>query len=46
MNDHWTDRLSEYLDGDLTAGERTALEAHLAPCGVCRPEAPVGVSAA
>src|SRR5207244_132734 len=36
MNDHWTDRLSEYLDGDLTAGERTALEAHLAACGVCR----------
>ncbi|PYO77089.1 MAG: hypothetical protein E6K55_06310 [Gemmatimonadetes bacterium] len=36
MKDQWTDRLSEYLDGDLTAGERTALEAHLAACGVCR----------
>lgn len=36
MNDQWTDRLSEYLDGDLTPAERTALEAHLAACGACR----------
>ncbi len=36
MNDQWTDRLSEYLDGDLTPSERTALEAHLAACGACR----------
>ena len=36
MNDQWTDRLSEYLDGDLTLAERTALEAHLAACGTCR----------
>jgi anti-sigma factor RsiW len=36
MKDQWTDRLSEYLDGDLTAVERTTLEAHLAACGTCR----------
>ena len=34
--DPWTDRLSEYLDGDLTADERTALETHLEGCGDCR----------
>ena len=36
MADQWTDRLSEYLDGDLTPAERTALEAHLAACSTCR----------
>lgn len=36
MNDQWTDRLSEYLDGELAASERTALEAHLAACTGCR----------
>ena len=36
MNDQWTDRLSDYLDSELPAGERTALEAHLATCGECR----------
>ncbi|HYL56739.1 MAG TPA: zf-HC2 domain-containing protein [Gemmatimonadales bacterium] len=36
MKDLWTDRLSEYVDGELTLGERTALEAHLAACGKCR----------
>jgi predicted anti-sigma-YlaC factor YlaD len=36
MNDQWTDRLSEYLDGELTASERTALEAHLMACAGCR----------
>lgn len=36
MNDQWMDRLSEYVDGDLTPAERTALEAHLAACGTCR----------
>jgi len=35
MQDIWTDRLSEYLDGTLAAGERTALEAHLAGCAAC-----------
>jgi anti-sigma-K factor RskA len=36
MNDQWTDRLSEYVDGELAAGERTALEAHLVTCADCR----------
>jgi anti-sigma factor RsiW len=34
-HDHWTDRLSEYLDGELTEGERIALEAHLQTCAEC-----------
>ena len=34
--DIWTDRLSEYVDGELTAGESTALESHLARCAECR----------
>ncbi|HEX6104331.1 MAG TPA: zf-HC2 domain-containing protein [Gemmatimonadales bacterium] len=36
MTDHWSDRLSEYLDGDLAAEDRTALEAHLERCAECR----------
>jgi len=36
MNDQWTDRLSEYVDGELAAGERSALETHLATCANCR----------
>lgn len=36
MNDQWTDRLSEYVDGELAAADRTALEAHLATCADCR----------
>ena len=35
MNDQWTNRLSEYLDDELDANERDALEAHLATCGHC-----------
>ncbi|MFL5493763.1 MAG: zf-HC2 domain-containing protein [Gemmatimonadales bacterium] len=35
MTDTWTDRLSEYLDGELPAEERTALEAHLRHCVAC-----------
>jgi anti-sigma factor RsiW len=35
MNDQWTDRLSEYLDGELAHAERVALEAHLATCADC-----------
>jgi len=35
MNDLWTDRLSEYLDGELDSAERAALEAHLATGGAC-----------
>jgi anti-sigma factor RsiW len=34
-DDPWTDRLSEYLDGELTEAERTALERHLAACPGC-----------
>jgi hypothetical protein len=35
MNDRWINRLSEYLDGELTAEERRDLEAHLAECQEC-----------
>ncbi len=35
MSDQWTDRLSEYLDGELDQEERRRLEAHLADCAVC-----------
>ena len=35
MNDLWTNRLSEYIDGELDKTERAALEAHLATCGQC-----------
>ena len=33
--DKWTDRLSEYLDGELNQAERDALEKHLEGCGEC-----------
>ena len=36
MNDQWTNRLSEYIDGELDSSERVALEAHLATCRECR----------
>lgn len=36
MPDRWTDRLSEYLDGELGASDAVALEAHLAGCADCR----------
>jgi anti-sigma factor RsiW len=35
MNEHWIDRLSEYLDGELPDNERVALEAHLQECDQC-----------
>ena len=35
MTDQWTDRLSEYLDGELDAAERGAFEQHLASCRAC-----------
>lgn len=34
--DQWTDRLSEYLDDELDARERSQLEAHLSECASCR----------
>jgi anti-sigma factor RsiW len=36
MTDFWTDRLSEYVDGELDTETRAALEAHLATCATCR----------
>jgi anti-sigma factor RsiW len=35
MTDQWTDRLSDYLDDELTPVERAAIEAHLASCREC-----------
>lgn len=36
MHIEWTDQLSDYLDHELPAGARTALEAHLEGCADCR----------
>lgn len=36
MNTHWTERLSEYLDGELAPSERALCDAHLAQCAACR----------
>jgi hypothetical protein len=33
--DQWTDRLSEYLDDELSSAEGEALEAHLLECAEC-----------
>jgi Putative zinc-finger len=35
MEDLWTDRLSEYLDGELDSTERAQIEEHLAECEAC-----------
>lgn len=35
-HDTWTDRLSEYIDGELDAGTARALETHLGGCAECR----------
>jgi hypothetical protein len=35
MQDQWTDRLSEYVDGELTDSERDAVESHLTGCPRC-----------
>ena len=36
MSTHWTERLSEYLDGELQETERAECESHLAECRPCR----------
>ena len=36
MTDSYTDRLSDYLDGELDDAERAALELHLQTCAACR----------
>jgi anti-sigma factor RsiW len=36
MTDRWTDRLSDYIDGELPPADQHALEAHLAACVECR----------
>jgi anti-sigma factor RsiW len=35
---HPTDRLSAYLDGELSAGDAAAVEEHLRTCPACRAE--------
>jgi len=36
MSDQWTDKLSDYLDDELSASDRRQIEAHLAQCDECR----------
>ncbi len=36
MVDRWSDRLSEYLDGDLTPSEQQACATHISGCDPCR----------
>jgi negative regulator of sigma E activity len=36
VNTHWTERLSEYLDGELPTTERAECESHLSDCEMCR----------
>jgi anti-sigma factor RsiW len=35
MSDRWTERLSEYVDDELSGADRAALEAHLTSCAEC-----------
>ena len=35
MHQEWTDTLSDYLDDELSAGDRDAVEAHLLACAPC-----------
>jgi anti-sigma factor RsiW len=36
VSTHWTERLSEFHDGELTPAERAQCEMHLAECSDCR----------
>ena len=36
MSTHWTERLSDYLDGELSAAEAAQCDAHVAQCLDCR----------
>ena len=35
MHDRWTERLSEYLDGEMSWDDQAKLEAHLDQCVEC-----------
>jgi anti-sigma factor RsiW len=35
MHEEWVEKLSDYLDGELSAAEREAVESHLARCAAC-----------
>jgi Putative zinc-finger len=35
VHEEWTDKLSEFLDGELSAGEHRAVEIHLRGCASC-----------
>jgi hypothetical protein len=35
MHEEWTEKLSEYLDGELPAADRRAVERHLSACAHC-----------
>jgi anti-sigma factor RsiW len=35
VHDHWFNRLSEWLDGDLPQADRDAIEAHVSECAEC-----------
>ena len=35
MHEEWTEKLSEYLDGELPIGEQAAVDAHLRGCDAC-----------
>src|SRR5688572_33291452 len=36
MHDEWVDRLSEYVDGELSVRDQAAIEEHMVTCDVCR----------
>ena len=45
-DDEWTGRLSEYLDDELSAGDRLALEEHLRGMGVSVEDAMISMQKA